>query len=351
MMDLTAELGAGYPIFGFSQDWQVVAALSRAGGVGVMGVKRRTPDQLREELAQLKRASEGKPFGVNLVFRESRPQGADGHDDGIPDAYRSYVHELGERFALPGAAGGLPMNQRTARGSVEELVHLSVAAGAAFVTSGLGIPSPDVRAIIRDGGALYGATVGSPRHVRHQLAAEADFLIAQGSEAAGHVGKVSTFTLVPQVVDAAEGRPVIAAGGIADGRQIAAALALGASGAWLGTALLATVESSAPDMLKRRLTQARSEDAVITRALTGQDERALATPWIKAWEEEGALEPLAPPRQAELIAETLVSIVENKREDLVSTAVGQSVGMINDIPTVRELVERMVRQWRDGRAA
>ncbi|MBM7516957.1 NAD(P)H-dependent flavin oxidoreductase [Nocardioides nitrophenolicus] len=337
MSPLQERIGARSMVFGFSQDKEVVAALARAGGVGILGAKRRTRQQLRAELSWIRDHADGGAYGVNLVFRS----GGGSLPAPLPQRHLDFVAQLQRRFDIPaGSTEGSPHLDPT-RGSIPELVEESVAGGARMVVSGLGVPEPEVRDLIRAGDVLYGATVGSPRHVKHHRAVGADFLVAQGSEAAGHVGSISTMVLVPQVVDAAGGLPVLAAGGVGDPRQVRAALALGAVGVWLGSTLLTTTESGLPAVLRRRLLAATSDDARLTRALTGQDERALRSAWTDAWQEDGAPPPLQPPLQAQLVHDTLVRIIDHELEALASVAVGEVVGMMAAEETVADLVERL----------
>lgn len=345
MSPLLERLGARSLIFGFSQDKEVVAALARAGGIGVLGAKRRTREELRSELAWIRANSDGGAYGVNLVLRAAGPAAT---ARPLPQQHVEFVAGLARRFGIPNSSAAGVRHLDTARGSVPELVEEAIAGGARTVVSGLGVPGPELRDLIRSGNVLYGATVGSPRHVKHQLAAGADFLVAQGSEAAGHVGSISTLVLVPQVVDAAGDVPVVAAGGIGDPRQVRAVLALGAVGAWLGSTLLTTTESALPDVLRRRLLAATSDDARLTRALTGQDERALRSPWTDAWLDNEAPEPLDPPLQAQLVHDTLARIVDNALEPLASIAVGEVVGMMTAEETVGELVQRLAAGFPDG---
>lgn len=340
MTSLKERIGSRFMIFGFSQDKEVVAALSRAGGVGILGAKRRAPAQLRAELSWIRENSEGNPFGVNLVLR-SGAGAANEPIPALPERHLEFVEELQRRFEIPPGASSTLRHLDGARGSIPELVDEAIAGGARMIVSGLGVPERPVREAMHAADVLYGATVGSPRHVKHQLAADADFLVAQGAEAAGHVGTTSTMVLVPQVVDAAEGIPVLAAGGIGDVRQVRAALALGAIGIWLGSTLLTTTESQLPAVLRRRLLTATSDDACLTRALTGQDERALRSAWTDAWHEVGAPPALRPPHQAQLVRDTLVRIIENEMEPLASVAVGEIVGMMNSEETVAHLVGRL----------
>jgi enoyl-[acyl-carrier protein] reductase II len=185
--------------------------------------------------------------------------------------------------------------------------------------------------------------VGSDRHAQAAFAAGADGVIAQGTEAGGHTGKVSTFALVPQVVDVAAGRPVVAAGGIGDGRGLVAALALGAQGAVMGTRFLASRESTAHDNFKAKIVASRAEDTVITRAYTGKTARHLRNRYIELWEGREE-EILGAPLQRILVEPMAAAARTAGAMDYASSASGQVVGLIKDVPGAAEILERVVRE-------
>jgi NAD(P)H-dependent flavin oxidoreductase YrpB (nitropropane dioxygenase family) len=226
----------------------------------------------------------------------------------------------------------------------------ALAHATAFVVSALGVPPADVIEAVHARGGLVGALIGSAEHARRQVAAGVDVVVAQGHEAGGHVGRISTLVLVPEVVDAVPGTAVLAAGGIGDGRQIAAIEALGAQGAWLGSLWLTTRESVTPDAIKQRLLSATAEDTTVSRAYSGRTVRLLATDWLRAWDEPGAPQPLKAPLQGALVHETFTSIAEHGMPELVTTPVGQIVGVLGRDDTVGDAIGRLQAEYRTATA-
>jgi NAD(P)H-dependent flavin oxidoreductase YrpB (nitropropane dioxygenase family) len=192
---------------------------------------------------------------------------------------------------------------------------------------------------------LAGGLVGSPVHAERQRANGVDVIISQGTEAAGHTGQISTMVLVPQVVDAVHPAPVLAAGGIASGRQIAAAMALGAQGVWTGTIWLTVDEADTDPQLKARMLEATSSDTVQTRSMTGKPNRFLRTPWTEAWDANGAPRPLPWPLQLKLTTPALARINHAQKSTLVGTSVGQSIGMVNSARPAKRVLQELVEQY------
>jgi NAD(P)H-dependent flavin oxidoreductase YrpB (nitropropane dioxygenase family) len=207
----------------------------------------------------------------------------------------------------------------------------------------VGLP-PEVIKRAKDRGKLTFALVGAARHAAAARAAGVDVLVAQGYDAGGHTGPVGTFTLVPQIVEASGGLPVLAAGGVGCGRQIAAAFGLGAQGVWLGTAWLAAREHHTPPVLLKKLLAARSEDTVLTRAHSGKPCRVVRSAWSDLWSAKGAPETLPMPYQQALIGELLAAVEEHEIEPLVYEAAGQSIAWFNELTTVRDIVERLLAE-------
>lgn len=199
----------------------------------------------------------------------------------------------------------------------------------------------------RDGRLVVGL-VGAPGQATRHVEAGADIIVAVGGEAGGHTGEISTMVLVPQVVDEVPGTPVLAAGGIGDGRQIAAAVALGAQGVWTGSIWLATVESDVLDEVKAKLIRAGSKDTRRSRCLTGKPVRQLTTPWVAEWDAPGAPAPLPAPEQGILVRDTMAAIFDYRIEPLMGTAVGQVVGMMRSIRRVRGVMDDLVQGFVDG---
>ncbi len=351
---LSERLGIETAIFGFSQSREVVAAISNAGGMGVLGTVRRTPEQTAADLRWLSEQTD-KPFGVDIVYPATEAATvAPSVRDELPAAQVEFVDQLAQRWRIPPArdAGrvdlyaGTQLTMTAARGHTEA----ALANATAFVVSALGVPPADVIEAVHAQGGLVGALIGSAEHARRQVAAGVDVVVAQGHEAGGHVGRISTLVLVPEVVDAVPGTAVLAAGGIGDGRQVAAIEALGAQGAWLGSLWLTTRESVTPDAIKQRLLSATAEDTTVSRAYSGRTVRLLATDWLRAWDEPGAPQPLKAPLQGALVHDTFTSIAEHGIPELVTTPVGQIVGVLGRDDTVAAAMHRLHVEYADATA-
>jgi len=334
------------PIFGFSHSLEVAAAISRAGGYGVFGVARELPERIPALLARLREAVGGAPFGVDLMLPAGMPADETEAEAGraaLPEAHRAFVDGLRHKYAVP------PATHRTfftetirSKALFAAQVDAVLAADVDGVATAVGLP-PDVVARVRRAGKTTISLVGSPKHARAALAAGAQVLVAQGYDAGGHTGTIGTMSLVPQVVEAAGAVPVIAAGGITTGAQIAAALALGAQGAWLGTAWLAAAENHTHPILLAKLLAAGSEDTTITRAHSGKPCRVIRSAWSDEWAAAGAPAPLAMPWQQALTGELLAAVEEHGIEPLVYEAAGQSVAWLRQEEPTAEIYARLVR--------
>src|SRR5258708_33758556 len=278
-----------FPVFAFSHCGDVIAAVSRAGGFGVLGALAFTPEELEIELNWIDEHVDGKPYGVDIVM-PMKYMGKGGGDEAnfanldamIPQSHRDFVEQLLERHHVPELpaeldggvikAAGLNVDAE-APGQVEvSLQH----PGVKMLVNALGPPPPDVVKPAHQHGLLVGALVGAKAHAERQVAIGLDVLVAQGTEAGGHCGEISTMGLIPEVVDAVgPDVPVLAAGGIATGRQMAAALALGAQGVWTGTMWLTVAEADTPAPSLANLLEASSRDTVRSKSYTGKPARQL----------------------------------------------------------------------------
>ena len=345
---LCERLGIALPIFGFSHSIEVTIALAEAGGFPVFGAARETPDRIAADIALLKQRLGGKPFGVDLMYPKLAGDEASREEakKKLPPEHLAFVARLKEKYSIPAAVkpnffADQIRNQAFFDAQTEAVLESDVPA----VVTAVGLPRRVVQAARARGKTTF-AMVGAARHAHAAREAGIDILVAQGYDAGGHTGPVGTFSLVPQVVEAAGGLPVLAAGGIGHGRQIAAAFALGAEGAWLGTAWLATREYDTPPILLKKILAARSEDTVITRAHSGKPCRVVKSGWSDEWDAEGAPKPLPMPYQHVLTGELLAAIEEHQVEPLVYEAAGQSVAWFNELTTVAEVVERLARETR-----
>jgi NAD(P)H-dependent flavin oxidoreductase YrpB (nitropropane dioxygenase family) len=346
--EICRRLGIEVPIFGLSAWPQVVAALTNAGGVGVLAGTPHDPEHLAAALDWIDAEVGGRPYGVDLLFPAHMDDG-DVEDLAatIPEEHRRFVESLAERFAIPTETADT--DYRPTEGKVHthkrarERVEIALSHPVALLVSALGPPPPDIAEAAHAKGVLLGGLVGHPRHAVKQIEAGVDIVIAVGTEAGGHVGSISTFTLVPQVVDAVGQTPVLAAGGIGTGRHVAASLALGAAGVWTGSIWLTTYESEIEEALKDKLLAAGSEDAVITRAHSGRMVRHLRSPWIDAWAAPDAAPPLQPPLQGLLVRDVVARIAQSGLEaEVMGISVGQVVGLMNARHSVSDVVADLV---------
>jgi NAD(P)H-dependent flavin oxidoreductase YrpB (nitropropane dioxygenase family) len=351
---LAKRLGIAFPIFAFSHCRDVVAAVTNRGGVGVLGTTRQSVEELEYDLRWLDEQVRGRPYGVDLLF----PASSAGDDefllaDQVPETHKAFVEELMLRFEIPAPkepdryshhGDNLIPTHARARAKLEVVRKHDVR----LVASALGPLPADLLSEFHDRGALVVGLVGAPGQASRHVAAGADIIVATGTEAGGHAGEISTLVLVPQVVDEVHPVPVLAAGGIGDGRQIAAALALGAQGVWTGSIWLTTVESDVDEEVKRKLLAATSRDTVRSRCLTGKPVRQLRTPWVDAWAGPDAPEPLPAPLQGMLVRDCMTGIFDHRVEAVMGTAVGQVVGMVHQIRSVRHVMDDLVEGFLVG---
>ncbi len=342
------QLGIDVPIFGFAHCVDTVAAICNAGGYGVYGATRRFPDEIRDELAEIRDKVGDRPFGVDLVLPPGMPEhnSREAIEAEIPEAHKRFVQQLIDKYAVP-AATGPGMRTRFIRSTeIEEAqIRAVLDSSVNMFACGIGAPKPVVEEA-RALGKTTLALVGSPHHVPRSIAAGVDMLVAQGYDAGAHTGPIGTFSLVPQLVDAAGKLPVLAAGGVATGRHIAAALAMGAQGVWMGTAWLLSEEhqSHLHPVNAKKLMQAGSGDTVITRSESGKTFRQIRTGWSQEWEAEGAPEPLKMPYQDVLVGDLLGAIEEHDIEPLIHSGAGQSVGYFDRIRPVADIMAALVEE-------
>ena len=356
-------LGCEVPIFAFSHCRDVVVAVTKAGGFGVLGAATFSPQQLETELRWIDARVDGRGYGVDVIIPstyDAEAERAVGDLDRlIPPAHKAFMDRLLDDEGVP----PLPPGERErihreitlGRGSMtpegaRRLVEVALAhPQVRMIVSALGAPPADVVAELKHRDVVVGAMCGKAAHAVRQRAAGVELIVAQGTEAGGHTGDIATMVLVPQVV-AACGRevPVLAAGGITRGSQIAAALAMGAQGVWCGTVWLGTVESELDAFEKQAVFAARAEDAVRRRARTGKTVRMIRSKLSEAWEAPGAPDYLPTPLQGVLYNEAHARVVRAKRADLYSFPVGQSVCDVNGETTVREVMLRLQTEYVDA---
>ena len=344
---VTEMFGIELPIFAFSHCRDVVLEASRAGGMGILGAAWMTPQELEVSLKWIDERVGGRPYGVDIVFPGSfQPLSGDRDPEHIlPAGHRAFVSGLLDRAGIPDLppddaaafarefAAKINMTPQDSERSLE----IALAHPLKFVVSAMGLAPKQAVDRIHARGVKVGALIGSVKHAARQREIGVDVLIAQGSEAGGHVGQVSSMVLWPQVVDAVAPLPVLAAGGIARGRQFAAAMALGAAGIWCGSIWLGTRESDLTPEMKARLFAARAEDSIVSRALSGKPCRVLKTKYTEAWDSPGAPAPLTFPLQSILGGPPMHRAERAHQLDYWTYAVGQVVGDMNAETSVRQI--------------
>lgn len=344
--ELCAELGCRYPIFGLSHSAEVVAAICNAGGVGVWAAARLLPDEIASEAASIRRRVGTGVFGINLMLPRGMPENTDRQAllKQIPLAHRDFVEGLYGKYGVPKEDLLGERNRIVRTGDVfRDQIDSALETPADFFAMAIG-SHKDVADRARQKGKRVAALIGSPRHVASALAMKADLIVAQGFDAGGHTGSIGTFTLVPKIVEMAEGVPVLAAGGVGTGRHVLASFALGASGVWLGTLWLGTQEFSMHAGLRQKLINAGCEDTVITRASSGKPMRQIKTSWSDEWASPHAPEPLAMPWQDQLVGSLEGSVDRHSVEALMYSPAGQSVEWVRGIVSVDHIMQRLIRE-------
>ena len=340
------QFGIAYPIFGFTHSVDVVVEVCRAGGLGVLGATRNTPDEIRQMLAEIRERVGARPFGVDLVLPQGMParNNREEIEALLPGEHRAFVDHLYEKYGVR-HDGGAGMRSRFVRS--EEIAARQIDAvlesDVDILACGIGSP-PEAIAAAKARGKRVLSLVGSPRHLGKVLAAGVEIVVAQGYDAGAHTGQIGTFSLVPQIVEAADGLPVLAAGGVVTGGHIAAALALGAQGVWVGTAWLTTRENHTNPTILKKLLAAGSEDTVISRADSGKTLRQVRTAWSDEWAAADAPAPLKMPLQDILVGDLLGAIERQEVTPLQHSPAGQGIALLREQTTVAEVMARLVRE-------
>lgn len=358
---ITELLGIEYPIIGFTPSHEVAAAITRAGGMGVLGAVRFSNiADLEKSLDYMEANTDGKPWGLDIVM----PMAYVGNDnmgdlqEMLPAEHKAFVEDLLERFGVPELPEGVEKPEGItawmhsfARAQVDAALRRPIK----LLANALGSPPKDIIDEAHAKGVYVAALAGTQRHAKSHIDAGVDIIVAQGHEAGGHTGEVTTMVLVPDVVDIAGDRPVLAAGGIGSGRQVAAALALGAEGVWMGSYWLAAkeyqLEPQQPgkgySIVKEKMFAATSSDTVRSKTISGKFARMLKTPWTEAWNAKDSPGTLPMPLQGLLVAEAEARIRFHQNREGLGSPVGQIVGRMNEEKPVAQMIEEIVAEVRE----
>jgi NAD(P)H-dependent flavin oxidoreductase YrpB (nitropropane dioxygenase family) len=363
--DLCDRFGIDYPIFVFTPSEKVAAAVSKAGGLGVLGcVRFNDADDLENVLCWMDENTSGKPYGVDVVMPAKVPQEGTAGDIGklIPQSHRDFIDKTLADLGVPPLpddqernSGVLGWLHSVARSHVEVALRHPIK----LIANALGSPPKDVIDQVHAAGVPVAALAGSATHAQRHVENGVDIVVAQGHEAGGHTGEIGSMVLWPEIVEALAAlgyqTPVLAAGGIGTGRQVAAALALGTQGVWMGSAFLTSAEydlgyrkSSGVSTIQEALLRANSSDTVRRRIYTGKPARLLKSRWTDAWDEPDAPEPLPMPLQNILVSEAHQRMNESDNPDTVAMPVGQIVGRMNEIRPVADIIAELVSGFEDA---
>ena len=364
--DVTDMLGIEFPILAFSHCRDVVAAVSKAGGFGVLGAVGHTPDQLEIDLQWIEEEIGDHNYGVDLIV----PAKYAGDEGGgytmddlrqlIPGQHQEFVDDILARYEVPELPPGDGEGRSLADAGGNDAPFSAKAAGpqldivlaykASFVANALGPPPQFLIDRVKEEGRLVGALAGRPSHAQRHQNAGVDIIVAQGSEAGGHTGEIGSMVLIPEIVDSVD-IPVLGAGGVGRGRQMAAAMALGAQGVWCGSVWLTTDEAETHPVVKEKFLAASSADTIRSRSITGKHARMLKSAWTEEWERDDTPAPLGMPLQPVLtaVAQQRISRAAHNTgsgaEKLANYFVGQIVGNMNQRKTATQVVFDMVEEF------
>lgn len=359
------EYGIDVPIFAFSHSPEVVIAVINAGGMGVLGASGMTPEELEGALQRITAACPGKAFGIDLILPNDyvgKEQGGLADEElekQLPEEHKQFVEKLLDEYGIGDTEvdrsrqiainAGANVSLKEAR----TLVDIAFRYPIKLLVNALGVFPEEFLKKAREKGIKTGALVGQVKHAIKQKEAGVDLIIAQGYEAGGHTGDIANMVLVPQVVDAVKPTPVLMAGGVADGRQIAAAFALGAQGVWSGSVWLMTEEAETHPVVKEKFKKATSADTLRSRSITGKYARQLKSAWTEAWEDPDSPEPLPMPLQGKLVKKAKARIDAEALQgkpgavQLINYFVGQNVGMLKEEKPAAEVLRSLNTQFED----
>ena len=350
-------LGVEFPLFAFSHCRDVVAAVSRAGGFGVLGATTHSPESIEQELKWIDDHVDGKPYGLDVLIPENTSTSGEKNvtwkdlEARISAEHRAFTRNLLKRYGVELTSTAVPDSTPQPFDTARALgvLEASFRHPIRLIANALGVPPKAMIEMGRKHGVPVAALVGAKEHALRQVAAGVDILVVQGTEAGGHCGEVTTMVLVPEVIQAIKkirDVPVLAAGGIMTGRQMAACMAMGAAGVWTGSVWLATVESETSEIFREKMIAASSRDAVRSKGRTGKPARQLRSVWTDAWDRDPNSPGALPMPLQSIISRDAFHSIERAAaagnagaRELVSYFVGQGVGLIDSVKSAGAVVQ------------
>ena len=341
---LCEDFGIEFPVIAFTHCKDVVEAVVNAGALAVLGVGGMTPDEIEREIKWIRERVGDKPFGLDVLIPASVPPSGSTSElrEQIPPTHIEFMNNLKRDYNIPDPKPKPPaeaqierpsQTKETARRQLDVILEERVP----ILASGLGSPAFILDAAHERGIKVFGL-IGNVRQARREAEAGVDYIVAQGTDAGGHTGEIGTFSLVPQVVRAVNGTPVICAGGVGSGSQLAAALCLGAVGVWMGTIWLTARESDTDLIVKEKIVAATERDTIRSRSSSGKPIRQLQTKWTEVWGAPDAPDPLPMPLQGILVNDVVTAVRDHRIADFMGSPAGQVVGMIDEMKPAAEIV-------------
>ena len=363
---LCFKLDIEFPLIAFSHCRDVVVEVSKAGGLGVLGAAGFSPEQLEIELSWIDQNIDGAPYGVDLIVPNTmanQDESKTGYElqAMVPHSHRLFVEETLAKHGID-SSNLYSSSDSGNRGflgekSSDNILDIAFSHPIKMIVNALGVPPSRMLELAKANNVACGALVGNRQQAIKQVESGVDIIISSGTEAGGHCGEISTMVLVPEVVQALQGFEdvsILAAGGIATGRQMAAAMAMGADGVWTGSVWLTTEEADTSPSIKNKLLTTGSNQTVRTRSRTGKFSRQIKSPWTEAWEQEGAPEPLQMPLQS-LVSEPALGRIsklaeagDSKAQSLNTYWVGQGVGLMNQSSSAKQVVYEFMSDFLDA---
>jgi NAD(P)H-dependent flavin oxidoreductase YrpB (nitropropane dioxygenase family) len=360
-----------FPLFAFTHCRDVVVAVSKAGGFGVYAAGGLTNEQFEIDLKWIDNEIGGRPYGVDLLIpNKSLAQDEEFDSEKlkamIPKEYGDFRADILEKHGIDGSdfrsfeqddERGMGLAKNTKEDGSKNIVDIALSHPISLIVNALGVPPFWLLELAKEKGIKVGAMIGSSKHAIKQAEAGVDLLIASGTEAGGHTGEVSTMVLIPEIFEAIKPYgdiPILAAGGIMNGQQMAAAMAMGAAGAWCGSVWLTTIESELPLVMKEKMIEANSSQTIRSNSRTGKYSRQLVSSWTEAWEAPDALEPLPMPLQTMVTDPPLIKafkLAEGGHEgakELATYWVGQGVGLLKHSISASDVVQEFKEGFIDG---